>query len=134
MPQLSTVTLKNTANVDVPFTPKSLIPGGGSFVDRSSGVAVSMPTLQLQSQFVPKNRLTKVRLRMNFPVLENVTGTNQNGISPAPMKAFDNGFDGVFFLHERSTSDQRGELLHQLKSWLASVDVEKFVVDQETYY
>lgn len=134
MPQLSTVTLKNVANVDVPYAPKSLIPGGGSYVDRSSGVMVAYPTLGLQTMPAPKSKLTKVRLRLNIPVLENVSGTNQSGISPAPMKAFDNGFDGVFFIHDRATGSHRAELLAQVKSLIARVEVEDLVVDQEAIY
>lgn len=134
MPQLANVTLTDEFAATVTFSPKSLIRDGGMFVDRAGGIAIGYPSLVFQNIAVPKNRLTKTRVRLNVPILENVVGSTSGGLTPAPQKAFDNGFDLVCFSHDRSTSDHRGHILQLLKEIVNSPQFEAMLVNQESMY
>lgn len=134
MPSLANITLVDEAAADNVYSPKSLIANGALYHDRSTGIAISYPSLVLQNIPVPKSKLMKTRVRVNVPILENVVGASVAGFTPAPQKAFDNGFDLVCFAHERSTSDHRGHILALLKALVLTQEFEKMFVNQESVY
>lgn len=54
--------------------------------------------------------LNKVRITMDLPALELITGSNSSGYTAAPKIAYDNKVVMDFFLPSRGTSAQRKDL------------------------
>lgn len=104
-------------------------------VDRSSGIAVGYPKLVFNtSQPTKTSRIGKVRARLWVPTLEVVNASTYNGITPAATKAYDLGFDGVFFIHERSILQERKNLLAYVKNLMAHATLTSLIETQETFY
>lgn len=94
--------------VSHPFDPKVILGDVAHFENRASGIALAYERMSIGVQRPSKNsRLYKVRLRMALPIMEVVTASTYNGITPAPTKAYEVGVDCVFFFPERSTKQQR---------------------------
>lgn len=117
------------------FAQKTLIGTEATYVDRVSGITVGYPTLTVNSMPPTKtSRLAKVRVKMVLPVLEVVNASTYNGITPAPTKAYDLTFDGMFFLPERCTLAQRKDILAYAKNILSNALLTTLVETQETIY
>lgn len=134
--QQSTLTIED-GQVPTPaahlFSPLSRNGMDATWVDRSGGITVGYPTLTTRVTLPSaKSKLHKVRVKLMVPVLEVVSGTTYNGIVPAASKAFDLGFDGVFFLHERSVLANRRDLLAYVRNIFADMLLVDLVEGQET--
>lgn len=117
------------------FAQKTLIGTEATYVDRIGGITVGYPTLTVNSMPPTKtSRLAKVRVKMVMPVLEVVNASTYNGITPAPTKAYDLTFDGMFFLPERCTLAQRKDILAFAKNVLSNALLTSLVETQETIY
>lgn len=137
MPQFTALTINDGQATPAAhtFAQKTLIGTEATYVDRSGGITVGFPTVTVNSMPPTKtSRLQKVRCKVVLPVLEVVNASTYNGITPAPTKAFDLTFDGMFFLPERCTLPQRKDILAYTKNLIASALMAALVETQETVY
>lgn len=98
------------------------VPGSSiiSFEDRSGGVMVGFPVLQITVRKPTRQlRNTKVSLMIKRPVLEVVSNSTVSGIAPAPTPAYDVVFKGDFTLPERSDLASRKDILAYARNALA---------------
>lgn len=91
-----------------------------NYVDRSGGISVGFPTLKTNLALAGKGQpLNKIRVRMNVPVLETISGSTAQGVVPAPRLAYSASFDLTLIVHERSTTAERKDLRAYLRNLLA---------------
>lgn len=137
MPAFLALTINDgqAAPVAHTFSQKTLIGTEASYSDRVGGITVGYPTILANSMPPTKtSRLAKVRVKVVLPVMEVVNASTYNGITPAPTKAFDLTFDGIFFLPERCTLAQRKDILAYAKNLLSNALLTALVETQETIY
>lgn len=137
MPTFAAVTINDGASTPVAhiFSPLTLIGSEAKFVDRSTGITLGYPSVTVNTVTPTKtSRLQKVRLKVVMPVMEVVNASTYNGITPAPTKAYDMTFDAMFFLPERSTTQQRKDILAFAKNLLADALATSLIETQETIY
>lgn len=137
MPAFSAIILNDGLATPVAhtFAQKTLIGTEATYVDRSSGITIGYPTVIANSMPPTRtSRLSKVRLKVVLPVMEVVNASTYNGITPAPTKAYDLTFDGMFFLPERCTLAQRKDILAYAKNLLSNALTTALVETQETVY
>lgn len=137
MPAFSALTINDGAATPVSHTfgQRTLIGTEASFVDRSGGITLGYPLVIVNSMPPTRtSRLSKVRVKVVLPVMETVNASTYNGITPAPTKAYDLTFDGMFFLPERCTLAQRKDILAYAKNLLSNALTTALVETQETVY
>ncbi|DAD52751.1 TPA_asm: coat protein [ssRNA phage SRR7976325_15] len=136
MPAISAISLNDgkTTPVAHSFAPRDIKGSVATFEDRSSGVALGYPVLTVGISRPSKTSpLTKVRLKIQVPVLETV-GTVYVGNTPAPVKAYETGFDGTFFLPMRGGLQDRKDIHAYVKNFLASAFCDAIVQQLESVY
>lgn len=107
------------------FSPVNIDQSGvARWADRSSGVALGFPTVTF-SQKVPNkaSRAYKVNAKVVIPVLEQTSASTATGIQPAPTLAYNLLANVEMVLPERSTLQQRKDLLAYLRNYLANAAV-----------
>lgn len=137
MPAIGTITINDGAATPVAhnFTPSGISGDVAKYDDRSGGISVGFPRITISSAAPSKtSRLYKARVKVVLPVLENIAGTSSNGFTPAPVKAYDLTADMTFILPERSTQQNRKDLLAFAKNLLANAVVTSVVQDNEVVY
>lgn len=136
MPVVSAISLNDgkTTPVAHSFAPRDIKGSLATFEDRASGVMLGFPVLTVGITRPSKGQTqTKVRVKIVVPVLETV-GTVYVGNTPAPVKAYDTGFDGTFFLPTRAGAQDRKDILAYVKNFLATSFCSAIVVDLESVY
>lgn len=117
------------------FDPNTLTGTVSTFADRSGGISVGYPNITIMTSVPSKtSRLYKVRAKIVLPVLETVTASTYNGITPAPTKAYDLTAVAEFFLPERATLAQRKDIRAFMSNLLANAVMTDLVETQETIY
>ncbi len=112
-----------------------LIGTKAQYYDRSGGVSIGYPNIMIDAaQPTGRSNLFKTRVKIVVPVLEVVNASTYNGITPAPTKAYDLTFDGVFIIPARAALAQRKDLLAYVKNTLANAVITAVVETQETIY
>lgn len=137
MPAFSPLTINDGQATPIAhtFAQKTLIGTEATFVDRVSGITVAYPQITVNSMPPTKtSKLTKIRMKIAMPVMEVVTASTYNGITPAPTKAYDLTFDCMFFLPERCTLAQRKDILAYARNLLSNAFTATLVENQETIY
>lgn len=111
------------------------MPGNLVYKDRSSGVAIGFSTIKVGYREASKtSKVFRTEITMSDPVLENVVGADQNGLSPAPALAYEGKVIITFLSHERSTAAQRTALLEKAKSVLALQEVQAQIVNLDPIF
>lgn len=136
MPQFANLSLSaDNAVTTSTFAPASIQGGVAIYEDRSGGVNIGFSRVSASVARPSKtSRLSKVRLKLNVPVLEAVTGTNITGITPPAAVAYSVSADVTFILPERSTLGDRQKLLFLMQSLLAAVETTALVTNNESIY
>lgn len=137
MAAFANITINDGAATPVAHTfgPNTLVGLVASYADRSGGISVGYPTIQITSQVPVKNsRLYKTRIRVTLPVLETVNASTWNGITPAPTKAYDMTGIIEFIAPERSTLQNRKDIRAFIKNLMADAIVTSLVETQETIF
>lgn len=118
------------------FNPVNIDQAGiAKWADRSGGIAIGYPVVSFAMRSPSKgSRNYKVTAKVVTPVLEVTSPSTGTGIQPAPTKAYDLLATVEFILPERSTLDQRKDMLAYLKNYLASAVVTAAVNDFESVY
>lgn len=102
------------------------------WVDRSGGIAMGYPKISLSVRQPTKaSRTFKVTLKIATPVMETVSASTASGIPPAPVVSYIPLCNVEFVLPERSTLQQRKDLLAYVKNTLANAVITSAVQDFE---
>lgn len=137
MPTFGTITINDGATTPVAhnFSPVGIAGDVAKYADRVGGISVGYPVVTVSSTAPSKtSRLYKARIKVVLPVLENSTGTASNGFAPAPTKAYDLIADMTFLLPERSTQQNRKDLLAFAKNLLAHATPVAVIQDNDVVY
>lgn len=138
MANIAPITLNDgsAAPVAHTFSPVNIDSAGvAKFVDRASGIAIGFPQISLSVRSPNKaSRMYRVVGKVVTPVLEVTSPSTATGIQPAPTKAYDLLGTFEFVLPERSTLQQRTDLLAYVKNFLAAVPVSDAALQFETLY
>lgn len=113
------------------------------FADRSGGYPVGYPLVSL-SYAEPKgaaptgllttNRVHRAVIKITAPILEVPGNANAAGFVPAPYKAYESLFRGEFVLPERSSLQNRKDILAYARAMLAHAFVTSMVQDNEAVW
>lgn len=109
--------------------------GIAKWADRVDGIAIGYPTVSLLMRQPNKvTRNYKLSLKVICPTLEVTSPSTGTGIQPAPTKAYDTFATVEIVLPERSTKQQRKDMLAFLKNSLANAVITAAVEDFESVY
>lgn len=100
------------------------------FEDRAGGVPIGYGKLTVTIADINKNN-RRVSLSIEVPILEAVSGANPSGFTPAAQVAYFNKVDVSFVTNNRSTLQDRKDVLTFVKNALALDLVTSIVVDGE---
>lgn len=143
MPAISQFTIYDGATTPLAhaFDPVGIRGEIASYEDRATGVSIGYPTTTLSVVKPSKtSKLCKVRVKIVLPVMEVLSNNTMSGINPAPTKAFDLTFDGVFILPQRAGVQNRKDILALMRSFFDSANtttqplVDAAVIDEEGVY
>lgn len=118
------------------FNPVNIDSAGvAKWADRSGGIALGYPVVTLSSrQPTAQSRNYKVTAKVVVPVLDITSPSTGTGIQPAPSKAYDVWCNIDFVLPERSTLQQRKDILAYVKNFLANANLSAAITDFESIY
>jgi len=137
MAAIATLTLPDglATPVNHTFSPVNVINGVAKWSDRSSGIALGYPTVTYSlRQPVKGSRAYKLSMKVWTPILEQTSPSTSTGIQPAPTKAYDLLFTIEAILPERSTLQQRKDILAYVKAALSNSVVTNGVNDFESVF
>lgn len=138
MPQLANIVINDaTSPTPVAHSFAPVAQGGTdcSFADRSGGISVGYPTISVSTTLPSKaSRLYKSRIKVALPILENVTNSTVSGIAPAPTLSYTMTADMTFFMPERSSLQNRKDILAYAKNALANALITAVLENNETIY
>lgn len=118
--------------VNKTFIPMDCTSALAVWTDRSSGIGLGMPKLDL-SVSVKSGQSTKVRGTVAIPVMEVISGAD-GGYTPSPKVAYTMRGKIDFELPERSTLQNRKDLRAFVRNYLADAVIQKAVEDFERPY
>lgn len=98
--------------------------------DRAGGVPIGYGKLAANISDINKNN-RKMTFSIEVPILEAVSGANPSGFTPAASVAYYDKVDVTFVTNNRSTTQNRKDLLAYVKNFLALAVVTSIVVDGE---
>jgi hypothetical protein len=115
--------------------------GVAKWADRSGGIAFGFNTVSMRLRTPVTNgrvssadRVYRLNLKVNTPVLEVTSASTGTGIQPAPTKAYEPFANIELVLPERSTLQQRKDLLAYVKNLLSNAVVTQGVENFEQVY
>lgn len=118
------------------FAPVNIDTNGvARWADRSGGIALGYPSVTFSSKAPTKtSRSYKVTAKVVVPVLEQTSASTATGIQPAPTLSYSLIANVEFVLPERSTLQNRKDLLAYLRNYLASGVINAGIQDFESVY
>lgn len=103
--------------------------------DRTQAIAVGQNRLTCSQRVADKNAHTyKVSWRLEAPVMAVTSPTTTTGIQPAPVVAYTNLASLDFVCHERSSLQERKDLLAQIRDLASEAIVSLQVHDLDMIY
>lgn len=133
MTAIAALTLNDGAATPIAhaFNPVNIDQDGvARWADRSGGVALGFPSLSFSSRSPTKGaRSYKIQMKVTLPVLEQTSASTATGIQPAPTLAYNLLANVEMVLPERSTLQQRKDLLAYLRNYLANATVTTAAVE-----
>lgn len=144
MPSLATVVINDGAATPVAhtFSPSNPDKNGTNYwYDRSGGIAIGFPEVSLNvreplsgGKVSTADRVYRVKARVVMPVMEVTSPTTATGIQPAPTRAYELIANVEFVLPERSTLQNRKDILAYAKNLMAHAITTAAVQDLEGVY
>lgn len=123
------------------FSPVDIQNGVAKWADRIGGIAIGFPTVSYRlrqpigtSKVSSGDRVYRLSLKVSTPVLEVSSASTGTGIQPAPTKAYEPYANIELVLPERSTLQQRKDLLAYVKNYLANAVVTQGVENFEAVF
>jgi hypothetical protein len=102
------------------------------WVDRSGGIAMGYPRITMSLRNPTKtSRTYRLLFKIATPVMETTSASTASGIPPAPVVSYTLLSNLEFVLPERSTLQQRKDILAYVKNFLALSLVTSAVQDFE---
>lgn len=100
------------------FNPVKIdLSGVAHFADRIGGIALGYPTISISLRSPTKNsRMYRVMKKTVTPVLELTSPSTASGIQPQPTLAYNLTHVEEFILPERSTEQQRKDIIAYVKN------------------
>lgn len=124
--------------VNKTFAVASITPESASFECREGGMYLGYKRLMLGvKRLVGKKQATgnlKVRVKVDVPVLENITNSTVSGIAPAPSLAYVCVGDCIFTFPERASLQERKDAFAFMKNALATAEASLMVAEHELPY
>lgn len=115
----SSITLTDatpTTPVNRVYQPVEMKAGILTYVDRTQAIAAGQNKLSVfQRVSTPATPTYKVLWKLVCPVLAQTSPSTSSGIQPAPSVAYSNLATIEVVVHERSTAQERKDLLTQLR-------------------
>jgi hypothetical protein len=123
MPDIANIVINDGQATPVAhtFAPAAQGERGSLFQDRSGGISVGYPTISVNT--VPPSKtshLYKTRVKVSLPIMENVTNSTVSGIAPAPTLSYTMTADMTFFMPDRSSLQNRKDIIAYAKNSLAN--------------
>lgn len=138
MTAIAALTLADGAATPVShtFSPVNIDQAGvARWADRSGGISLGFPSVSFSMRNPTKaSRAYKVTAKVVTPVLEVTSPSTASGIQPAPTKAYDLVCNIDFVLPERSTVQQRKDLLAYVKNYIGNGVITNAINDFEQVY
>lgn len=146
MPALAPIVINDGATTPVAhtFNPSGPDKNGVNYLyDRSGGVAIGFPSIALDlreplparnGQASNANRIYRATAKVVYPILEVTSPTTGTGIQPAPTKSYDMTVKIEFLLPERSSLQNRKDIMAYAKNLLANANLTALVQDLESIY
>lgn len=98
--------------------------GVAKWADRSGGISVGFPALSYSLKSPSGNSKSyKMTAKVTLPVLEQTSPSTSTGIQPAPTVAYNLIANVELVLPERSTLQDRKNLLAYMRNYLANATV-----------
>lgn len=125
-----------TVPVSHAFNPQpDVMSNQARWVDRVGGIALGFPTVSLTMRMPTKaSRAYKVVAKIVTPVLEVTSPTTTTGIQPGPTLSYNLIANVDFVIPERSSLQQRKDLLAFLRNYLAHAVITSAVQDFDPVY
>lgn len=139
MPAIGNVTINDGATTPVAhiFAPAGISGLVASYADRSGGIPVGYPTLDLSLR-APSNqsreKMYLATVRIKTPILDVTSPSTATGIQPAPSVGYTPIAELKFWLPERSTLQNRKDLRAFAKNIMADAVVTALVETLENVY
>lgn len=111
------------------FTPMDCTSELATWTDRSSGIAIGMPTVTF-STVVKSGQTTRIKAKVSLPVLETISG-DAGGYTARPQVAYVCLGTVDFAFPERSTLQNRKDVAAFVRNFLANAVVTKAVEEFE---
>lgn len=107
------------------FAPVTIDAAGvAKWADRSTGISVGFPTLSYSMKSPSgASKSYKMTAKVTLPVLEQTSPSTSSGIQPAPTVAYNLIANVEMVLPERSTLQDRKNLLAFVRNYLANAAV-----------
>jgi len=138
MGAIANITLTDDAATPVnhTFSPQpDILSGVAAWVDRSGGIALGYPKATFSMRSPTKaSRAYKVVAKLVTPVLEVTSPSTSTGIQPAPTLSYNLICNTEWILPERSTLQQRKDLLAMLKDYLSDAVITNAIQNFEPVY
>jgi len=118
------------------FTPDSVVDDKGlqiaTWKDKASGILLAQPVLTLSTRRANKtSKVTKVTARLVLPVLETLNTSAASGVNPAPTLAYSLTMNCEMLFPDRSTLQERKDLVTLMRGFLAHTTMNKATQEYE---
>lgn len=138
MPAIGTLTINDgqTTPVAHTFSPSEVTGPVASYADRSGGIAVGFPTLDisLRKPVPGGNGGYKAVLKVIVPTLEQTSPSTATGIQPAPTVAYRLVGELNLVMSERSTTQERKNLVAYVRNALSDASLKLVWENLENVY
>jgi hypothetical protein len=118
MAQITAITLTDAASTPVArvFNPAKREGDVYRYDHRGGGIVAGYGQLTISQKLPSKtSKYTTVQMRLVDPILEQTSPSTSTGIQPAPTVAYSNGVEIKFTCHERSSVQDRKNLLAMVR-------------------
>lgn len=146
MPAIGNITINDGAATPVAhtFSPTKIDSNNVAYLhDRSGGIAIGYPSIALLTklpspagagQASGSNRVIRNNFKIELPILEVTSASTGSGIQPAPTLSYLCGVDINFRIAERSTLQNRKDILAFAKNLLSNASIVAMVENSEVVY
>lgn len=149
MPALAPIVINDGQATPVAhtFNPAGPDESGTSYLyDRSGGIAIGFPEVSISlrppvrarngkgSTLRSNERVYRAVLAIRVPTMDITSPSTGTGIQPAPSKAYDTVVKIEFILPERTTTQNRKDILAYAKNLLGHAIAVSIVQDLESIY
>lgn len=137
MPAIANIVINDGATTPVAhtFSPDGFTGEMCEFHDKIGGISIGYPKITAKSVSPSRtSKMYKVTYKIVLPVLETISGTSSNGFAPAPTLAYSLEANMTFISPQRSTLQNRVDVLAFAKNLLADASTTGLVTMNGKFY